>query len=135
MALSSSHIQTIKNEFKNDPLARSYSGMSDHDAKDNLNTADRTVNRNVLSPGEAQVAVISSEYDSLAHAKRDLWQAILSDTIDINNTNIQTQITDIWTVGTTTRKNLDSLKTKLVSRAAELGVGIVKVGDVQQGRA
>lgn len=133
MSLSGAAIQTIKSELTDDPLSKDYSGMSDKEFSNSLNKIDRSINRNTLSPGKAQAAVILSEYNNLTQVQRDLWQAILSDSIDINNENIQTQISNIWADGIT-RNNLDNLKTIQVSRATELGIGKVKIGDVQQGR-
>jgi len=134
MSLSGKEIQTLRSELSDDPLTKGYSGMSDQEAADDINDVNRTVDRETVTSCQMQSEVVGTEHTALTQAKRDVWISILCDSVSIDNTNIRNQIKEIWGVGTATRSNLAALQTKTVSRATELGIGKVKIGDVQQGR-
>ena len=134
MSLSGKDIATLKSELTNDPLVREYSGMSAQVAAGDINTVIRPVDRDSVSISLMQAEVVGNEYVALSQAKRDAWRDILSADPEIKNTNMRNQIMEIWGAGTATRSNLAALQTKLVSRATELGIGKVKVGDIIQGR-
>ena len=135
MALSGGEIQTLRTELQDDPLAKGYSAMTDEAVAIVMNGVTQSADKDTITAKEAQASVVGSEYLVLTDAQRDAWAAILSDDIDIKNTNIRNQIAEIWAAGTATRTNLVDLQTKSVSRAEELGIGTVKPGDVQIGRA
>lgn len=99
-----------------------------------LNAKNIVRDRDSIAPGEMQAQVVGTEFVALSAVKQRAWLAILADSVDPANSNIVEQITAIW-AGTTTLTNLAGIKTETVSRAVELGLGVIKVGWVQQARA
>ena len=124
------NLTVLKTEINTGPLSRSHARMSDVAIADSLNVIDRSVNRTSVSPGELQAAVVGSEFVTLSAGFQRMWLAVLSDSVDPNNSNIVAQIAEIWGPGTTTRQNLIALKTEAGSRAEELNLGSVTPSDV-----
>ncbi len=55
----------IRDELLTDPLTRGYSGMTDQEAADDLNTSYRTRNRTSMSGDEVAQAAVPADYDAL----------------------------------------------------------------------
>ena len=126
----------LKSELDTDPLTRGYSGMTDEQAADDLNTVYRTIPRDSMNGDEIFAATDNAEFANLSDHKRDLWVSFTSK--DIINAYEQTNIDFldyIFGAGSTTKSTLASLREQDVSRGVELGLGTVKVGDVQFARS
>jgi hypothetical protein len=130
------YIQVLADELTHDPLGRGYAGMSDEQAAVNLNTVDRTRQRDTVLGHEIFNATDHTEYAALADAQKDRWLALCAiDIINIASGVAKALEAEIFGPGTTTRDNLLALKTENISRATELGLGTVKVGHVQMARS
>jgi hypothetical protein len=101
-----------------------------------LNAVNRT--RNVVSVEGQQVfeAAPPAEYNALTADQKQVFLAICGmGTILVNGTNTKAALLAMFGDGTATRTNLAALQTESVSRATELGFGVIKVGYVQQARS
>ena len=120
------------------PAGHPVTGAYDADAAtaaSQLNAVNVVRNRSSIAPGEMQSGVVGSEFAGLSAVKQRAWLAILSDSVDPGNANIVAQIAEVWGPGTTTRANLGAMKTETVSQATAEGLGVVKVGHIEQARA
>lgn len=130
--------QTIRDELDNDPLARGYAGMTDQQATDSLNTEDRSVDRETMSASEIFEAIEVAEWQALtADQKNQVEKVIqLGDNIQIGTgTKARAFLADAFGPATTTRATLLSLAQETISRAQELGLGTLVIGDIQNARA
>lgn len=112
----------LQSELINDPATRGYSGSSDGYCAVLLNEVQGSISIDVsmVSNSRAMSAVIGSELTSLQAADRDSWAILMQcSEIDMTDTQIRGQITEIWT-GKTTLTNLQALQTRTGSRAEEL---------------
>lgn len=126
----------LSNELADDPLARGYSGMTDAQATDSLNdTLDRERNRTSMTGSEVLNAVNNTEYLALSASDKDrVWQLLHLGTL--NPFGVEADLLlDIFGGGSTTITALVVARKEIISRGAELGLGVVKEGQVQRARA
>ena len=129
-------IQALASELSGDPLARGYAGMSDAAAAASLNdTIDRTTNKSSMSGDEIFAATDSTEYDALTTDQKQLWLAFCGrDTVDPFGTANVAFVVSLFGNPSTTRTALINGRVNSVSRATELGLGLVKPGHVGMAR-
>ena len=126
----------LHDELINDPLGRGYAGMSDIQAADSLNTPDRDVSVDSVISEFVVAALVPSEVNALAVAQqRNLWGIIGAGSVRTDDPEVKAYFADLFGAGTTTRANLLALATQTISRAQELGLGLVKAPDVNEARA
>ena len=131
-------LQALKTELTTDPLGRGYAGMTNTQVVTSLRTANRTVERRSVSGSQIYNAIVPSEFSALLATQQQLVRDVfgLGDTIDVRTgTNVRAVMLAAFGAGTTTRANLIALVQETVSRAAELGLGDVREGDVARARA
>lgn len=129
------NIDLIVQELTNDPLTIGYSGMTDSEVADSLNTVNREINVSSVQGSELFEAADPTEVDALTADERQKFYAICSlDAIKVNSTNTRNALLAMFGVGSTTRTNLAALQKTTVSRATELGIGYVKVGHIIMAR-
>ena len=133
---------TLKDELINDPLIRGYSGMTDQQAADDLNTSYRTRNRTSMIGDEIAQAADPTEFNALddgsANNTADVkghWLALCGrETIDpFATANVQLVIA-IFGGASTTVSNLNVARVKSITRATELEIGFVNARDVGYAR-
>lgn len=126
----------LHDELINDPLGRGYSGMSDVQAADSLNTPDRDVSVDSI-PSEFVVAgLVPSEINALTVAQqRNMWGVIGAGAVRVADTEVKAFFADLFGPATITRANLLALAVQTISRAQEIGLGTVKAPDVNEARA
>ena len=128
---------TLVTELTTDPLGRGYSGMTDQQAADDLNTAYRSRNRSSVKGSEIFNAIVLSEYDALADAEKLKVQIIcgLGDDIDVGaGTNTRAFLIAAFGPATVTRDNLIALASESISRAIELGLSELEAKHVRIAR-
>lgn len=127
-------IDALKAELTGDPLTRGYAGMTDAQAATNLNAVNRTRNKTSLTGSQVLNAVDKTEFNALVAANKQLVWDILH-LGDLNPFGIEADLmTDVFGGGSTTIAALAVLRVEAISRAVELGLGVVKVGHVQMAR-
>jgi hypothetical protein len=120
-----------------EPGSLGYTGLSDQAAADKLNATNtgRTLPRAVIPTWEMREAIVQSEYAAATAANRQWLDMILAgENVTAAPGNIRTGLLAIFAAGSTTRANLAALQTRTVSRAEELGLGVVAPGDVELAR-
>ncbi len=117
----------LEDEIVNDPLGRGYSGMDDATLITNLNTKDRTRNRTSMTGREVKEQVDVLEYNALTDAKKQQFiELIKRDDLDLFGLDRDILI-DIFGGGSTTVAELVTARVESISRAVEIGVGIVTI--------
>jgi hypothetical protein len=132
----------LKNEIDIDPLTRGYSGLTDQQVADDMNSVYRTRNRDSMTGDEIFQATDPTEYNALDTGSGNTadnqghWLAFCGrDSIDpFATANVQL-VTSIFGGASTTVSNLQTARLENVSRAVELGLGTIKAGHVQDARA
>lgn len=121
--------ETLAAELTNDPLARGYAAMTDAQVAESLAVVDRPVERTTMRASEIFEAIVLSEYNALAAAKKAQVDRVLNlagDDIPVGVTSkARAFMLDSFGAGSQTRTNLSALMTTTLSRAEELGLGTV----------
>ena len=125
----------LRNELDTDPLSRGYAAMSDLEAATSLNVVNRSRNRTSMTASEVLNAVDPTQYAALTDAdKRTMWDVLHIGTINPFGVEA-TLFTQIFGAGSATIVALAALRVEAISRAEELGLGIVRESDVFKARA
>jgi hypothetical protein len=128
-----SHNQ-LKEELTNDPLARGYSGMTDEQARDSLNTVNRTKSNDLITGDELFAVTDLVEWAALTDHRQSLWMQLCSR--DSVNPLLPATIAFVTYVfgSSSTLRSLTALQTKEASRAGELGISEISVPHVSFAR-
>ena len=118
----------LKDELANDPLVRGYSGMTDQQAADDLNTSYRSRNRASMSGDEIAQAADPAEFDALDDGSanntpdtKGHWLALCGrEAIDPFATANVELVNSIFGNPSTTRTNLIAARVESITRAEEL---------------
>lgn len=133
--MNHNEMEILKAEISGDPLARGYSGMSDLEVADDLNTVYRTITMEYVSGSDIFNATDDIEYGALTDAQKAAWDRLCGiESIDTTSGIAKSREVELFGPGTNTRSNLQALKIIDVSRAAELLLPIVREGNVQEAR-
>ncbi len=131
-------IEILRTELTTDPLVRGYAGMTTAQKITSLNAVDRTLAVDTVTGAEIYNAVNQAEFDALSAVEMAQVDRItaLGDEISVADSGrARNTLLSLFAGGTTTRTNLAALKTRAVSRAVELGIGIVGVGFIELAEA
>lgn len=124
----------LNQELVGDPLGRTYSTMDDQEAADDLNIAYRDRNVASMSASDVLQNVDDTEYIALTDVKKDaLWGLLGIAVLDPWGKEASV-MQDIFGASTTIT-NLQAARIETVSRAVELGLGLVRASDVEKARA
>lgn len=143
------NLQVLKDELTADPLTRGYSGMTDAEAADDLNTAYRESTRRVSNAkyllwiagarrkaiGDAAASHGSATVQGLAQVALDL---LLRPDIEYDRGDHLALLQALQSGGVLSDTDvaaLDDQADATITRAAELGLGTVRAGTVAQARA
>lgn len=123
--MTPAQIAILADELSNDPIARGYSGMTDQEAADDLNTVYRDDPSPPQTINGAQIwnAIDATEYDALSADDKALVDFFFpGGDLPIQSGLIKTKLFGIFGGGTTTRANLIALAQPQITRAQELGI-------------
>lgn len=129
--------KALRDELANDPLGRQYSSMTDAEAAADLNTAYRSRERTAISGSEIFNAIDPTEWGELSDAMKQHVRDVFSlgDAVDISSgSNARTVLLSAFGAETNTRQNLVDAVMESITRADELGLPIVREGDVERAR-
>ncbi len=116
------------------PVTGAYD-VDDAVAADQLNVVNRTVNIESVTGQQIFEAVVPAHYIALDADKKQLFGVIVGmGTILVNGTNTKLALTTMFSGATATLSALAALQTEQLSRAAELGLGFVAPGHVENAR-
>lgn len=79
--MNHNQIGILKTEISTDPLSRGYSGMTDLEVADDLNTVYRTKVRDYISGSEILNATDDAEFDALQETKKTAWTSLCGETL------------------------------------------------------
>ena len=137
--------RALANEISNDPVALGYAGKTDSQIADLLNATNtgRTLNRTQVPTTEIMGAISSATpsnaWPAVASKQESMLLAILGmPYVDASNTNLRLIFGEIFPNSgntATTRANLLALGSQTVSRAVEIGLGIVLTSDVTKAKS
>lgn len=122
-------------------LATGHPDTGAYDADDavaagELNAVNRTVSVESVTGQQLFEAVVPAHYNALSSDFKTLFGTIVGmGTIPVNGTNTKAALTQMFSGQTATLNALAALQTQQVSRAVELGLGLIFEGTVQQARA
>jgi hypothetical protein len=116
--------QALSSELSGDPLTRGYSGMTDQEAADDLNTVYRTRPRSTMNGDEIFAATDNAEFVGLTDHKQQLWVSFTSKDIinayDATNINF---VDYIFGPGSDTKTTLAGIRAVDISRSTEIELG------------
>lgn len=130
--------QVLRTEIDTDPLGRGYSGMTDQEIADDINTIYRTRENNILTSSQIYEATVVSEFQSASVEEkqyvRDIWG--LGGDVDIGpGSKARNVYAQVFGVGSATVANLVDVTTEDVSRGVELNLGTVRESDVYKAKS
>lgn len=118
-------------EVTNDPEGLGYAGQPDDVVLGLLNAVARSVDRDEIPTAEI-VNVVVGDLAGLTSEQRQVLLLILGrESVNIRVPAIRTALGGMFPPGPT-RTALAALQTENISRAAELGLGVVRLGDLQR---
>ena len=131
-------LMALSSELTVDPLARGYSGMTYAEIVTSLNTKNRTRVLDTLSSAQIYEAIVPSEFQALTDAQRLLIRDVfgLGNSVQVGpSTNARSVLVGILGGGSDSITALAALLEETISRATELGLGIVTEGDIIKAEA
>lgn len=128
-------IDALRAELAEDSLSRGYAGMDAEAVAASLNAADRSRVRSSMSGDEVFQATVATEFSSMSAANRTLWlsfcaRAVINPAAAANVAFVQF----VFGAGSQTVAALAAARQEPISRAAELGLGEVLPGHVEEAR-
>ena len=130
--------RTLVDEIRNDPLARGYSGMTDAQIVTSLNTVDRDNERTTMSAGEVMESIDGTEFAALSAADKTRVDRVLGLGAEIvigpGNAHNAVQELLVFGGGSATITALAAMRNQQISRAQEVGAGIVNLNTVGAAR-
>ena len=145
----------VSDELANDPLARGYAGMTDVEATDDLNTEYRDVNYPILLDAvnyairengkwteyseSAALQTVAGTYDNQSmHEFMDMFTGFTSlPEVDMQAAYMDGLIDAMvaeGSMGGAVATALKAFGVRTVSRAVELELGVLRVGDIEEAR-
>ena len=111
-----------------------YAAMSDAEAAVSLNALNRSRDRTSMTASEVLNAVEISEWNALTDVQRQqIWDVLHIG--EINPFGVEATIFQNVFGVSTTITSLQDARVEQISRATELGLGVVKVGHVEEARS
>ena len=130
-----SYMSELRSEIDNDPLGRGYSGMTDAQIADDMNTKYRSKNKEFITGQQISDAIDSAEYSALSSAEKDrVVNFTQRQSVDPFGF-AQVVFLDMFPGGSNTIQNLVAIRTESISRAQDLGFREVKEGHVKDAKA
>ena len=124
--------QRLKDEITGDPLALSYSTMNDLDLTNSLNALTRSQDRGSMSASEVYNQIDVGEWLALTDVQRqEVWNILHLG--DVNPFGLEaTRFTAIFPPlpGGVTLTALQDARVTPISRATELGLPFITLGDI-----
>ena len=123
----------LKTELADDPA---YAVMSDQQAADSLNTVDISTIKDSMDGATIFLDTDPTEYAALTAAKKSEWLSFcgIASHDPANNGVAHLFVSYCFGGGSTTLSNLAASRTELISRATQIGLPKVRLGQVTHAR-
>ena len=134
-AYNPKQIAVLQEEKDTDPLARSYSGMTDEQLVTSFNALDRIDSRTSFSSGEIMESIDNDEFALLNAGEKSRVDRVLGLGAEViigpgSDHNALQELLNVFGVGSTTVANLSARRDVLISRMKELGLPEVSLSTV-----
>lgn len=124
--------RTLAQELKDDPLGREYAKMDVEAAAADLNAPTVTVPRGVVPSHEVVNVLIAGDRNKIDPTDLTWLLLVLAPgTVDVGNERVQSLLISILAASTGSKDGIVELANTTVSRAEQLGLGVVSPGDVK----
>ena len=128
-------LAALKTEIETDPLGRGYSGMTDEEVAESMNTVNRTKPRPTITGDDAFAATSATEFAALSDSKQQLWMAWCArQSIDPFQSANVAFVQWVFGSGSDTVSELANVRQQPASRADELGLGVVYPVNVMEAK-
>lgn len=126
-------MSALQEEITNDPLARGYSGFTDQQLVDSLNTVNRTRNRATMTASEVANQIDVAEFNALLAAdKQEIWD-VVHIVGGLNPFGVEATIfQNVFGGGSATIANLQAARVENISRGVEIGAGFITLKKINQ---
>ena len=124
-------------EINTDPLARGYAEMSDAEIAEDMNLFYRTLVRDTLSSADIYEQIDVAEFQGKTDAQKVYVRDLLGlgDNVQVGpDSKARTVLIAVFGGASVTIQALAAILQVPISRAEELGLGVVKPGHVQDAR-
>lgn len=112
-----------------------YAAMTDQEAADALNAKTIAVDVETISGSDVFEATTQADYAALTATQKNLYHAIMGmASVPVRGSNTRAALLAMFGPGTQTRTNLSALQTRMISRAEQIGLGVVLPGHIQMVR-
>ena len=133
------NVDLLRTELADDPIPKGYSAMSDEEVAVSLNddASGRTLPVDEFSSARIYEMVDTSEFNDLVASDKEVVERVfgLGEGIDVSpSSKARAVLLNAFGAGTSSRTAMVAAVSRAVSRAEELGIGIVRVGHVQEAR-
>lgn len=142
----------LRDELVNDPLSRGYASMSDAEIAASLNVKDRAAQRPIPSAELLAWAAADGRYDKINDAANNHASPAVRSLASAGRLMIQRDGTELNlaiadraamvaalvgadVLSADDKTSLEALAIQQTSRAAELGIGVVRAGHVKRARS
>ena len=127
--------EALKAELDADTLVRGYAGMTDQEAADDLNTVYRTRDRTSMTGKEVKDRIKTADWASRTDAQKSQLLSLVARN-DLDPFGIDADIfVDAMTGSVDTSvADLAIYRVEIISRAAELGFGVVNEFTIETAR-
>ena len=127
-------IAKLKTEITDDPLGRGYAGMTDAEIAISLNTANREVNKTLMTASEVLNAIDITEWNALTDAaQQKIWDVLHIG--EINPFGVEATIfIAVFGGGSDTITALAVARIIYISRVSELGLSGMAISDITKVR-
>jgi hypothetical protein len=128
-------LSILNTEIITDPKTLGISYDTEENQNNNISIANvlntigmsgENIEVNEISTVDMQSAVVGTEFMSLSNVKQRAWLAIVGlPSVPVKNSNLRSQVSEIWGALTITRSNLVLLQSRSASRSEVLfGEGV-----------
>lgn len=124
-------LQILWNEINADPLARGYTGMTNVQIADSLNTVNRTRQRTTMSSAEIYENIDTTEFQAKTAAQKEYTRDVLGLGQDVQigpSSKARAVLLAVFGGGSNTITALAAAAQENISRAIELGLPTVTEG-------
>lgn len=133
MSLSGIQLTALKSELLTDPETLNYAGAADAQAKAVLINDPTLISRErvVIQTHEIFEAIVPADMPPIGESLTKLMGLLSMGTVNTQGTNTRALLIAIFTGKATTLANLATLQTETISRASDLGFGLVTAHEIE----